>query len=395
VYKITGPRGRRDRRFLASCFPKLLLNFTWWVNRKDVEGNHLFSGGFLGLDNIGVFDRSKPLPTGGVLEQADGTAWMAFFAGTMLAMALELAHHDPAYEDVASKFFEHYIDIADAMNSLGASGLWDEGDGFYYDELHAGAVEMPLRVRSIVGIIPLFAVEILDEGATQGLEGFRGRMQWFLDNRPDLARQVAIMQRSPSGGHDRRLLAIPTRERLVRVLRYVLDEREFLSPYGVRSLSKVHAEHPYEIDVDGAAYRVAYDPGESTTGMFGGNSNWRGPVWFPLNYLLIEALERYHHFYGDELRVECPVGSGVRLTLAEVAHELARRMSSLFIADASGHRPCDGGDARYATDPHWRELVRFHEYFHGDTGRGLGASHQTGWTALVVRCLEDAVKARR
>jgi hypothetical protein len=394
LYKTTARRGERDLEFLERAFHKLLINFTWWVNRKDVEGNHLFSGGFLGLDNIGVFDRSKPMPGLGVLEQADGTAWMAFYAGTMLGIALELAHHDAAYEDVASKFFEHYVAIADAMNTLGESGLWDETDGFYYDELHAEGMETPLRIRSMVGLIPLFAVEVLDEEKIEPLAGFRARLEWFLDNRPELARQVAILRRSPSGGHDRRLLAIPTRERLVRVLRYVLDEREFLSPFGVRSLSKVHREHPFVLSMDGAEARVAYDPGESTTGLFGGNSNWRGPVWFPVNYLLIEALERYHHFYGDTLRVECPVGSGLQLTLAEVAHELSRRLASLFRPDARGERPCDGGDPRYAHDPHWQGLVRFHEYFHGDTGRGLGASHQTGWTALVVRCIEDAAKAR-
>jgi len=394
LYKTTARRGERDLGFLERAFHKLLINFTWWVNRKDLKGNHLFSGGFLGLDNIGVFDRSKPLPSGHVLEQADGTAWMAFYAGTMLAMALELAHRDPAYEDVASKFFEHYVAIADAMNSIGESGLWDETDGFYYDEVHADGAETPLRIRSMVGLIPLFAVEVLDEAKIERLPGFRARMRWFLDNRPELSRQVALMRRSPSGSHDRRLLAIPSRERLVRVLRYVLDEREFLSPFGLRSLSKVHRDRPFVFSIDGVEARVAYDPGESTTGLFGGNSNWRGPVWLPLNYLLIEALERYHHFYGDTLRVECPVGSGVQLTLAEVAHELSRRLASLFLPDASGARPSDGGEVRYARDPHWQGLVRFHEYFHGDTGRGLGASHQTGWTSLVVRCIEDAVKAR-
>jgi hypothetical protein len=384
IYKMTGERGQRDRLFLARIFQKLLLNFTWWVNRKDSEGNNLFGGGFLGLDNIGVFDRSQALPTGGSLEQADGTAWMAFYCGTMLSMALELAREDPCYEDMASKFFEHYVSIADAMNTMGGPGLWCEQDGFYYDQLRLGAEVVPLRTRSMVGLLPLLACEILEHDTLDRLPGFRRRMQWFLDNRPDLACRIAYAEE----GHGHRLLAIPSRERLQRVLRVMLDENEFLSPHGIRSVSRVHGEHPYVFQAGGGEYRVDYVPGESTSGLFGGNSNWRGPIWFPVNYLLIEALQRYHHFYGDSLTVECPAGSGNRMTLDAVARELSRRLASLFLPDANGRRPFHGDDERLATDPHWRDLVRFNEYFHGDSGRGLGASFQ-GWTFLVTRCLEE------
>lgn len=390
VYKQTGPRGQRDRMFLARAFQKLLLNFTWWVNRKDIEGNNLFGGGFLGLDNIGVFDRSQPLPAGGRLEQADGTAWMAFFCSTMLAIALELASEDPSYEDIASKFFEHFVAIADAMNTLGGSGLWDETDGFYYDQLKTEGGGQPLRIRSVVGIIPLFAVEILDPHTLDRLPGFKKRMNWFLHNRQDLSRQITICERDRvANGQqpDHLLLAIPSRERLQRVLERVLDENEFLSPFGLRALSKAHAADPFVFGSGDQQLRVDYIPGESNTGMFGGNSNWRGPIWFPVNYLLIEALERYHHFYGDEFQVECPTNSGRWMTLKEVAAELSRRLASLFLPDATGRRACHGEDSRYANDPHWRDLVLFYEYFHGDTGRGCGASHQTGWTALVTRLL--------
>jgi hypothetical protein len=394
VYKMTGPRGGRDRLFLKRAFQKLLLNFTWWVNRKDPEGRNLFAGGFLGMDNVGVFDRSQPLPTGGHLEQADGTAWMAFYCNTMLSMALELASEDPAYEDLASKFFEHFIAIADAMNNLGGSGLWSEEDGFYYDQLHVDSQHIPLRVRSMVGLMPLIAVEVLDEGRFAHLEGFRRRMDWFLRNRQDVAGSIACMRPREEHGHVKRLLAIPTRERLVRVLRYMLDETEFLAPHGIRSVSRVHRERPYQFDVMGTPYRVDYVPAEGNTGLFGGNSNWRGPIWFPVNFLVLEALERYHHFYGDELTVECPVGSGRMLTLKQVARELEDRLARIFLADASGRRPCHGQDARWAEDPHWKDLVLFHEYFDGDNGRGVGASHQTGWTALVLRCIEDMARQR-
>jgi hypothetical protein len=394
VYKIAvDEHGHRDRTFLARTFQKLLLNFTWWVNRKDADGKNLFSGGFLGLDNIGLFDRSKPLPTGGHLEQADGTAWMAFYCATMLSMALELARTDAAYEDMASKFFEHFIHIADAMNALGEAGLWDEQDGFYYDEIHLAddgvKREIPLRVRSIVGLLPLIAVEVLEQATIDRLPAFKKRMGWFLENRRDLMGGVSFGTEQ----HGHVLLALPSRERLVRVLKYMLDENELLSPFGIRSLSKAHAT-PYTLSLGGQEFSIDYEPGESHTWLFGGNSNWRGPVWMPVNYLFVEALQRYHHFYGDELRVECPTGSGTWMNLDEVARELSRRLASLFQPDANGARPCHGGDARYATDPHWRDLVLFHEYFHADTGRGVGATHQTGWTALVIRLLEDLARAK-
>ncbi len=389
VYKMTGPRGCRDRQFLSSVFQKLLINFTWWVNRKDFRGKHLFAGGFLGLDNIGVFDRSRPLPTGGFLEQADGTAWMAFYCATMLSMALELASDDPAVEDIASKFFEHFVHIADAINTLGGNGLWDEQDGFYYDHLHVEDRAVPLRVRSIAGLIPLFAVEVLEDEVIQRLSGFRKRTEWFMKYRGDLAKHISYMDHSHNGpSHKHRLLASPSRERLERVLRYLLDEQEFLSPFGIRSLSKFHDKSPYVFHVKQEQFRVEYVPGESNSGFFGGNSNWRGPIWFPLNFLLIESLERYHHFYGDTLQVECPTGSGRMMNLKQVAQELNARLTRLFLPDDKGRRPCHGLSDPYSADPHFRDLVLFHEYFHGDTGQGLGANHQTGWTSLVVRCLE-------
>ena len=396
VYKMTACRGQRDRVFLSRCFQKLVINFTWWVNRKDLEGRNLFAGGFLGLDNVGVFDRSKPLPTGGHLEQADGTAWMAFSCATMLSIALELARDNPATEDMASKFFEHFVAIADAINNQGGTGLWDEEDGFYYDQLRVDGRTIPLKVRSLVGLIPLLAVEILDDELIQGLHGFKKRMDWFLEHRPDLSHLISyccLLDKSKGRCH--RLLAIPTRQQLERVLRYVLDEQEFLSPYGIRSLSRVHQGQPYIFQLDGQEHRLDYEPGESSTRSFGGNSNWRGPVWFPVNFLLIEALERYHHFYGEGLRVECPTGSGQMLNLQQVADNLRCRLARLFLPDAQGRRPCHGEDRRYAEDPHWRDLVLFHEYFHGETGRGLGASHQTGWTALAVQLLECPGQAGR
>jgi hypothetical protein len=383
VYKMTGDRGERDRSFLARCFHKLLLNFTWWVNRKDPAGRNLFAGGFLGLDNIGVFDRSRPLPTGGHLEQADGTAWMAFYCGTMLSIALELAREDETYEDVATKFFEHFIAITDAMNALGGTGLWDEHDGFYYDQISLGDQTIPLRVRSLVGMVPMLAVEVLEADVVERLPGFKARMEWFLRNRRDIPWHAtcACAHAGASEGH--RLLAIPSRERLERVVGRLMDEDEFLSPFGVRSVSRFHEREPYLFSVGGEQHRVDYTPGESTTGLFGGNSNWRGPIWFPLNFLLVEALERYHHFYGDAVTVEVPRGSGRRITLQEAADEIRRRLSRLFLPDAHGARPAHGGEKRFADDPHWKDLVLFHEHFHADTGRGLGATHQTGWTALV------------
>jgi hypothetical protein len=388
VYKMTGERGARDRVWLGRVFQKLLLNFTWWVNQKDPGGHHIFSGGFLGLDNIGVFDRSKPLPSGGTLEQADGTAWMAFYCGTMLSMALELAEYEPAYEDIASKFFEHFVAIADAMNRLGGTGLWHEEDGFYYDQVMVDGQTVPVRLRSLVGVIPLFAVEFIEEGRLARLPGFAKRTRWFLENRKDLSEHIAYMARD---GRDagRRLLAIPSRERLERVLKYVFDEKEFLSPHGVRSLSRVHAEQPCVLRLAGVDYRVNYEPGESRSGLFGGNSNWRGPVWLPLNYLLIEALERYHYFYGETFTMEFPTGSGRRLNLAQIAQDLSRRLVTLFMPNGGGRRPALGMEARFVNDPHWQDLLWFHEYFHGDTGQGLGASHQTGWTSLVARLIEQ------
>jgi hypothetical protein len=395
VYKMTGKRGGRDVTFLARAFQKLLLNFTWWLNRTDPDDNNLFSGGFLGLDNIGVFDRSKGLPGGAELEQADGTAWMAFYCGTMLAIALELAAHDRAYEDVASKFLEHFVAIVDAMNGLGGIGLWDEEDGFYYDQLYLGGKAIPLKVRSMVGIIPLFACELLEHKVIERMGGFTKRMRWFMENRKDLGRHISYMNDAGGGrAHNHHLLAIPSRQRLLRVLAYVLDEEEFLSPYGVRALSRYHLHNPYTFQVNGEEMRVDYTPGESNTYMFGGNSNWRGPVWFPVNFLLIESLEIYHHFYGDTLRIECPTGSGHMMNLREVAAELASRLCRLFTPDAAGRRPCHGRDAPYTDDPHFKDLVLFYEYFHGDDGRGLGASHQTGWTALVASCLERVAQRR-
>jgi hypothetical protein len=329
------------------------------------------------------------------LEQADGTAWMAFFCITMLSMSLELAKTDASYEDMASKFFEHFVHITDAMNAMGGDGLWDDDDGFFYDKLHVDGQQIPLRVRSLVGLLPLIAVEVLEDEALAKLPAFRRRMRWFLDNRPDLAAHVTFAPPSTvAAGHPSMLLAIPSRVRLVKVLRTMLDESEFLSGYGIRSVSKAHALRPYRFFHGGEEFRVDYAPGESDTGQFGGNSNWRGPIWMPINYLLVEALERYHHFYGDTLKVECPVGSGNLLNLNEVARELSARLGRIFLAGPDGRRPCHGGDPRFATDPHWRELVLFHEYFHGETGRGVGASHQTGWTALAIRFIEDIARAR-
>jgi hypothetical protein len=393
VYKMTGTRGERDRLFLSRCFQKLIINFTWWVNRKDLEGKNLFAGGFLGLDNIGIFDRSKPLPMGGRLGQADGTAWMAFYCSTMLSIALELARDNPATEDMASKFFEHFVAITDALNGRAGLGLWDDEDGFYYDQLQVDGKVFPLKVRSMVGLIPLLAVEVLNDALIQKLPGFKKRMDWFLQNRPDLNQLSSYYCTSEAtAGRGRRLLAIPSRERLERVFKYLFDENEFLSPYGIRSVSRVYQDRPYVFRLDGQEYRAEYEPGESTSGLFGGNSNWRGPIWFPLNYLIIEALERYHHFYRDNLLVEFPTRSGRLMNLKQAADELSKRLSKIFLADANGKRPCYGSDSRYAGDPFWKDLILFHEYFHGETGQGLGASHQTGWTSLVVRLLENLAK---
>lgn len=383
VYEMTG---RTDRFFLARVFHKLALNFTWWVNRADRTGRHLFSGGFLGLDNIGVFDRSKPLPVAGHLEQADGTAWMAHFAAEMLAIAVELAAHDPVYEDMARKFFEHYLAIVTAINTLDGTGLWDEEDGFYYDHLHVDGRMLPLKCRSIVGLVPLFAVETFDCRSLERLPAFRRRMEWFARNRPE---QTAHLDLPVAGVCDRYLLSAVSRPRLERILRRLLDEEEFLSPHGIRSLSRAHAAQPFVFRAGGGEHRVAYVPGEADGGLFGGNSNWRGPIWLPMNFMLIESLRRYAEYYGDTMRVECPTGSGRWCTLAEVADEIGRRVASIFLPAADGRRPCHGDERRYAADPAWRDLVLFYEYFDGDTGRGCGAAHQTGWSALVANLLVE------
>ncbi len=391
VYKIEKKRrGAGDRAFLEKVFQKLLLNFTWWVNRKDAEGNNVFQGGFLGLDNIGVFDRSRALPTGGHLEQSDGTSWMAMYCLNMLAIAMELARENPGYEDVASKFWEHFLHIAHAMGHRGGDGvdLWDEEDGFFYDVLHRpDGDHVTLKVRSMVGLIPLFAVETLEPDVLDKLSGFKRRLEWFIDNRPDLTHHVACM-RSPGRG-ERRLLSVVDQERLRRILQVMLDESEFLSPHGIRALSRRHLEQPYVLGVNGQEHRVTYEPGESTTGLFGGNSNWRGPIWFPVNFLLVESLQKFHHYFGDDLTLECPRGSGRMLTLWEVAAEISRRLTSIFLVDSHGLRPVFGANSLFQHDPLWRDFVPFHEYFHGDTGAALGASHQTGWTALVAKLLQQ------
>jgi hypothetical protein len=390
VYRIERKlRGRGDREFLEKVFHKLLLNFTWWVNRKDAEGKNIFQGGFLGLDNIGVFDRSAPLPTGGHLEQSDGTSWMAMYSLNMLAIALELARDNPAYEDVASKFFEHFVYIAHASHDLGGEGinLWDEEDGFYYDVLHTDGAHRQLKVRSMVGLIPLFAVETLEPQIVEALPGFARRMQWFIDNHPQFREHVAESA-GPRGV--RRMLSLVSREQLPRVLAAMLDEGEFLSPHGVRALSAVHRERPFLVVVDGIVHRVDYEPAESSSGLFGGNSNWRGPVWFPVNYLLIEALQKFHHFLGDSLKVPCPTATGPMLNLWDVAADLSRRLSHIFLRGADGRRPVYGGTERFQQDPHWRDLILFYEYFHGDNGAGIGAAHQTGWTALVAKLLQQS-----
>jgi hypothetical protein len=382
--------GAGDTQFLERVFHKLLLNFTWWVNRKDPEGMNVFQGGFLGLDNIGVFDRSSMLPTGGHIEQSDGTSWMAMYSLDMLAISLELAAGDATYQDVASKFWEHFIYIARAMNNLGDDGLclWNKEDGFFYDVLHLpDGSRVPLRVRSMVGLIPLYAVQIMEPELLDSMPGFKMRLEWFIENRKDLTEHMACMK--TAGHKERRLFSITDREQLQRILEVMLDENEFLSPHGIRALSRYHKGHPYMLDVAGVNHQVDYEPGESTTGLFGGNSNWRGPVWFPVNYLLVQALRRFHEYYHDTLRVECPTGSGRLMNLDEVADEISRRLVSTFQRDARGRRPVFGGNEKFQSDPHWRDYVPFHEYFHGDNGAGVGASHQTGWTALVTKMIDE------
>jgi hypothetical protein len=371
----------------------LLLNFTWWVNKKDAAGKNVFQGGFLGLDNISVFDRSKPLPTGGHLDQSDGTAWMGFYCLEMLKIALELARDNPVYQDSASKFFEHFLRIAMAIAGRFryGVGLWDENDGFFYDVLHLpDGQAIPLKVRSLVGLMPLLAVETLEADQVNALPTFKRRLNWFFENRVYLRDNGDIACVKAPGEHSRRLLSILNRDHLVRVLKLMLDEDEFLSPYGIRSLSRYHRRHPYTFHVDGQAHTIGYQPAESESGLFGGNSNWRGPIWFPINYLLIESLQKFHHYYGDTLRVECPTGSGQMMTLGEVATDLSQRLIRLFLTDENGKRPIYGGQHRFHEDPHWSDLLLFHEYFHGDNGAGLGAGHQTGWTGVVAKLLQQS-----
>jgi hypothetical protein len=397
VYKIDKKRqGKGDREFLKRVFHKLLLNFTWWVNRKDADGMNIFQGGFLGLDNIGVFDRSAPLPTGGYIEQSDGTSWMAMYTLNLLAIALELANEESCYEDVASKFWEHFIYIAHAMSHRGHDhmGLWNEEDGFFYDVLKLpDGSQFPMKIRSMVGLIPLFAVETLEPDVLDKLPGFKRRLEWFVDNRPDLTKDVACMRTEGMG--ERRLLSIADQNQLRCILRYMLDENEFLSPYGIRALSRFHRDNPYTLAANGRVHRVDYEPGESSTGLLGGNSNWRGPIWFPVNFLLVESLQKFHHYLGANFKVECPTGSGKMMTLWEVAGELSRRMTSIFLQDQHGHRPVFGNLEKFQTDPHWRDLVLFHEYFHGDSGAGIGASHQTGWTGIVTKLMQQSGESSR
>jgi hypothetical protein len=360
------------------------------VNRKDAQGRNIFQGGFLGLDNIGVFDRSQPLPGGGFIAQADATSWMAMYCLNLLRIALELAQHNRVYEDIATKFLEHFLAIAAAINGVGegALGLWDEQDEFYYDALNLpdGRGTIPLKVRSMVGLIPLFAVETIEPALLKKLPDFAGRMQWFLENRPDLAKLVSRWHECGVG--DRSLLSLLRGHRMKCLLRRMLDESEFLSDFGVRALSKVHARDPFRFPCGGAAHEVGYWPGESQSGLFGGNSNWRGPIWMPLNYLIIESLQKFHHYYGDDFKVECPTRSGRFVTILEVSEELTRRLQRLFLKDEHGVRPVLNYHPKLAGDPHFRDYVLFHECSHGDTGRGVGASHQTGWTGLIAKLLQ-------
>lgn len=391
VYQIEKQMyGRADKDFLERVFQKLLLNFTWWVNRKDEEDNNVFQGGFLGLDNIGIFDRSSELPTGGYLDQSDGTSWMGMYCLNMLAIALELAKDHPPYEDIASKFFEHFLYIADAMNNIGDTDvhLWDDTDNFYYDVLHFPQNErVHLKVRSMVGLVPIFGVEVLEQTTLDAFPGFKNRFEWFIKNRPNLTDNIACMEAEGLG--ERRLLAIVNRHKLQLILQKMLDETEFLSDHGIRSLSKFHAENPYIFEVEGSQHRVDYEPAESTSGMFGGNSNWRGPIWFPMNFLIIESLQKYHNYLGDEFTIECPIGSGNYMNLEEIATELSQRLIRIFLQNSSQRRPVFGGIEKFQNDPHWQSFILFHEYFNGDDGAGLGANHQTGWTGLVANLIHQ------
>ncbi|TAM54163.1 MAG: hypothetical protein EPN61_00250 [Burkholderiaceae bacterium] len=384
----SSPADVGDLAFLERVFQKLLLNFTWWVNRKDAQGRNIFQGGFLGLDNIGVFDRSKPLPTGGFINQADGTSWMAMYCLNMLRIALELAQHDHVYEDIATKFFEHFLAIANAINgqSEDCLGLWDEPDQFYYDRLNLpDGQNVPLKIQSIVGLIPLLAVEVLEPAVMTKLPGFVARMEWYLKHRPQLTGLISDWNIGGTG--DRKLLSLLRGHRMKALLGRMLDETQFLSGQGVRSVSKAHEQNPFRYVTEGQAYEVGYWPAESRSHLFGGNSNWRGPIWMPINYLLIESLQKFHHYYGDDFKVECPAGSGKFATLNEVADELVGRLSRLFLKGDDGQRPVLKYHPKLASDPHFRDYVLFHEYFDGDCGRGVGASHQTGWSGLIAKLL--------
>ncbi|MFZ6013008.1 MAG: MGH1-like glycoside hydrolase domain-containing protein, partial [Bacteroidota bacterium] len=390
VYKIDQKLngGLGDRKFLEEVFQKLLLNFTWWVNKKDHNGNNIFQGGFLGMDNIGVFDRSAQLPTGGFIEQSDGTSWMAMFTLNMLRMSLELSKENSTYQNLATKFFEHFLYIAGAMANVGDEGinLWDEEDEFFYDVLHTpDNHRIKMKVRSMVGLVPLFAVEVLDEELFNACPEFTARLEWFLENRPDLANLISRW--GAKGKNQRHLLSLLRGHRMKRLLKRMLDESEFLSVYGIRALSKAHENDPYKFYAGGAEFGVRYTPGEGDTALFGGNSNWRGPIWFPMNYLLIESLQRFHHYYGDDFKVEHPTGSGNMRTLREIADDLSKRLVNIFRKDKNGHRPVYGHHDKINNNSAFSDYIYFYEYFHGDTGRGVGATHQTGWTGLVAKLI--------
>ncbi len=387
--------GVADTKFLETVFHKLLLNFTWWVNRKDKNNKNIFQGGFLGLDNIGVFDRSSELPTGGYIEQADGTAWMAMYSLNLMRIALELSKTNPIYQEMATKFLEHFLYIAGALSHMGEDdiNLWDEEDKFFYDVLRTPQGSTRLKVRSMVGLIPLFAVEVIDDEAMKDCPEFIKRMEWFLNYRPDLANLVSRWNIRGMG--ERKLFSLLRGHRLKRILKRMLDETEFLSDYGIRALSKYHEAHPYVFKSNGSAFTVDYQPAESESSLFGGNSNWRGPIWIPVNFLIIESLQRFYHYYGHEFVVECPTNSGKFLSLNEIALELERRLTKIFLKDKDGNRPVYGDNAKFKNDPHFTDHILFYEYFHGDTGRGIGASHQTGWTGLIAKMVQPRVDLDR
>jgi hypothetical protein len=392
LYNMEKELGRADLRFLERSFQGLMLNFNWWVNRKDPEGKNVFAGGFLGLDNIGVFDRSAQLPTGGHLDQADGTAWMAFYCQNMMEIALTLTEYDSMYEDIAYRFAEHFVWITYAMDRIGENRdeMWDSKDGFFYDLLRLpNGDAMRLKVRSLVGLLPLCASSVFEpSGVVVRHPRMTELIELFKKRHPDLLNHIAPADGKFIGYNGRRLLSVCNKEKIEQTLKYMLDENEFFGPYGIRSVSRYHLEHPFVFNLSGQEYKVQYLPAESNTGMFGGNSNWRGPVWMPVNVLLIRALLNLYQFYGDDFKVECPTGSGKFMPLFDVAKELARRLSSIFLRDASGNRPVYGGSKKFQNDPHWRDYILFYEYFHGDNGAGLGASHQTGWTGLIARSLD-------